>query len=578
MIFLTLFTVHNGMNNSIMDYTIDQAINKTFIIYEECLDLIRNEAAIKPYYIFITNNMAIIYILLFLVISMLCVLLIIISKLYGAKRLNLPGPFHFPIIGSLYEFVKNKQRFYNWMLDCAKKYGKNGAFYFSIPAKSSYLIVLKPEYLREILYDDITNKTHQFSRKPIYEVCDELLGEGIFNTDGELWKHQRQIGSHGFKTRNLDNAFLSCFQNCTKILIDKINMYAESNTAFDIKDLFFRITMQTICETAFGYRINTIMADQLPPFAIAMDKCTRHLFHRILNPLWRIKKIISVPDEVEYKNDVALLDEICYKIIDERIEKIQNNIDDDITREDNIDTTDDILSFYISYLLKHNSNKIDFNEIFSNDARKYLRDVVFSFLIAGRDTTASTLSWLFFELLTKDDIVSLIVEEMNIVEENHSTHDINYYNKLSSLHGAFYETLRLHPPVPMNVKYATKDLYLGKSVKDAIYVPKNTAVIYSPFIMGRLESIWGNNVDKFDINRNHTSKTAYEFPCFNAGPRICLGKGFATREAIVITAELLKHFKFVPVDNEIYNKPAQYSLGVTSSPNHAIMVKAIKLL
>jgi len=566
--------VINMSDNIVMNYTIDidQAINKTFIIYEECLDLIRSEAAIKPYYIFITNNMTLIYILLALITLMLCALLVIISKLYGAKRLKLPGPLHFPIVGSLYEFVKNKHRFYNWMLDCAKKYGKNGAFYFSIPAKSSYLIVLKPEYLREILYDDIINKTNQFSRKPIYEVCDELLGEGIFNTDGELWKHQRQIGSHGFKTRNLDNAFLSCFQNCTNILIEKINMYAENNLAFDIKDLFFRITMQTICEIAFGYRINTIMVDQIPPFAVAMDKCTRHLFHRILNPLWRIKKNISLPDEVEYKNNVALLDEICYKIIDERIEKIKNNINN----EDNTDTTDDILSFYISFLLKQNSNKIDFDEIFTNDTRKYLRDVVFSFLIAGRDTTAATLSWLFFELLTKDDIVSLIEEEIDIVEESHPIHDINYYNKLSTLHGAFYETLRLHPPVPMNVKYATKDLYLGKSVEDAIYVPKNTAVIYSPFIMGRLESIWGDNVNEFDINRNHTSKTSYQFPSFNAGPRICLGKKFATIEAIVISSEILKQFKIVPVNNEIFNKPPQYSLGITSSPNYPIMVKAIK--
>jgi len=541
--------------------------------YKNYLDILRNEThIIQPYYIFITNNSTLIYVLLFTMMIIFFSLLAIISKLFGATKLVLPGPIHFPIIGSLYEFIKNKNRFYNWMLDCAKKYGGQGVFYFSIPVKTPYIIIIKPEYIREVLKDNMD----LYHRQPIYQVCDELLGQGIFNVDGLKWRQQRRIASHGFSTKQLNENALKCFKKCASTLKHKIALFAESNQTFDIKDLFFRTTMDSICKIAFDYDVNSTSSENMPEFAVAIDKCTKHLFNRILNPLWRIKKIISLQDELEYKNNIKKLDTLCYSIIDQRIELLKtrnafNNISGD-TQNNFMNGVDlelyDILSLFINKIIE-NQNEIILDDIFQDDIKKYLRDIIFSFIIAGRDTTASTLSWLFFELLTKNDLTELIKNEINLETKN--------YNQQSYpiIQSAFLETLRLHPPVPMDVKYAKRDLVLGENQDSAIYVPKDAAIIYSPYIMGRLESIWGPNCETFDINRSY-KKTDFEFPCFNAGPRICLGKNFAIMEAKVIISKLFKHFDFVCDDKSIFNKPAQYSLGVTSSPNHQILVRAIK--
>jgi len=524
--------------------------------------------AIKPYVILISDNMTLIYILFFFVILVLMAILIVAIKIFGASKLPLNGPLHLPIIGSYYEFTKNKHRFYNWLLDCAKKYGTKGVFYFSIPVKSPYIIILKPEYLKEVLKDNMNG----YHREPIYRACNELLGQGIFNVDGNLWQQQRRIASHGFNTKQLNNNALRCFEQCANNLVDKINEYVDKGMAFDIKDLFFRVTVDSICKIAFDYNVDAVISDDIPSFAMSIDKCTRHMFQRIIDPLWIIKKIISVPDELEYKKNIKEIDNKCYEIIDKRLESLSNPTEG----KKLYDESHDILSLFINECFKNYENNYEetistLEEIFQDDTKKYLRDIVVSFIIAGRDTTASTLSWLFFELLSKPSIIEEL--EKDIAMSGPLENIYQYKDNLQLVNAAFSETLRLHPPVPMDVKFSKNDTVLVSNNGSSVVIPKNAAIIYSPFIMGRLEEIWGCDVNSFKLNRDHDKKTQYDFPCFNAGPRICLGKNFAILEAKVIVSKLLANFKFTAEDNKIFTD-AEYSLGVTTAPKGKIMVYA----
>lgn len=516
--------------------------------------------------------------------------LTVASKIFGATKLSVPGPIHFPLIGSTYEFIKNKPRFYDWMLDNAKKYGS--IFYFSILTKPPYIVATDPQHVKRILKDNMDN----YHREPIYQVCSELLGNGIFNVDGPIWKKQRQIASHMFSTKKLNDKALESFKICTKKLKKRIKFYSKNNIKYDIKDLFFRLTMDSICLIAFDYNVGCLDHDNMPEFAVAIDKCTKHLFNRMVNPLWRINKIVSLQDEVEYSKNIQLLDNLCYKIIRKRRQdkKEGNNTHNDILSLfmdalENIpnDNNMNIINNYQETALMTETTIDDLiddtNDLQVNDNEpmeveepteidKYLRDIIFSFIIAGRDTTASTLSWLFYELLTKPDIVNELmieIETFNLDIDNANINDYGFYKKIES---AFLETLRLHPPVPFDVKYAKKDDVLISSNEIATFIPKNSTIIYSPYIMGRNPQIWGPDYNEFRLDRDHKSKTQFEFPCFNAGPRLCLGKIFAILEAKVIASELLKNFTFKAVDEEIFKKPAKYSFGITSTLDHKLIV------
>lgn len=113
----------------------------------------------------------------------------------------------------------------------------------------------------------------------------------------------------------------------------------------------------------------------------------------------------------------------------------------------------------------------------------------------------------------------------------------------------FYETLRLYPPVPFELKQCGQATILP----DGTFLPKNTVLLWCTWAMNRSRLIWGDDADAFRPERwlengNLISKTAYEYPVFNGGPRTCLGKKMAEAVAVQAIATLLSKFDFRAVD------------------------------
>lgn len=118
----------------------------------------------------------------------------------------------------------------------------------------------------------------------------------------------------------------------------------------------------------------------------------------------------------------------------------------------------------------------------------------------------------------------------------------------------FYETLRLYPPVPIELKECTKPSIFP----DGTALPQDTVVMWIPWAMGRSKRIWGDDADAFKPERwletndrgieTVISKTAYEFPVFNGGPRTCLGKKMAELLGVKIISSMLWRYNFKEVE------------------------------
>lgn len=90
---------------------------------------------------------------------------------------------------------------------------------------------------------------------------------------------------------------------------------------------------------------------------------------------------------------------------------------------------------------------------------KYLRDIILSFMIAGKDSTANTLSWLFYMLCKNPLIQERILQEVKeVMNDQVNEANIEYFvekltdetlEKMHYLHAALTETLRLYPAVPV---------------------------------------------------------------------------------------------------------------------------------
>ena len=194
-----------------------------------------------------------------------------------------------------------------------------------------------------------------------------------------------------------------------------------------------------------------------------------------------------------------------------------------------------------------------------------LRDVVLNFIIAGRDTTACALSWTLYELAKAPAVVAKLRDEFNHAFRAELAADATAANataadsrggggsrledagtfekvsQLSYAHAVSLEVLRLHPSVAKDIKWAVNDDVLP----DGTPIRSGAAVIYCPYAMGRDPRYWDDPL-AFRPERflGEREPNMYEYPVFNAGPRLCMGKPLALMETKLVTAMLLHHFEF----------------------------------
>ena len=120
----------------------------------------------------------------------------------------------------------------------------------------------------------------------------------------------------------------------------------------------------------------------------------------------------------------------------------------------------------------------------------------------------------------------------------------------------FYETLRLYPPVPFEMKQCER----ATTMPDGTFLPTETILIWCTWAMNRSRLIWGEDADIFMPERwlengNLIFKSAFEYPVFNGGPRTCLGKKMAELVAVQVIATLVFKFDFKAVgDRERISK------------------------
>ena len=194
--------------------------------------------------------------------------------------------------------------------------------------------------------------------------------------------------------------------------------------------------------------------------------------------------------------------------------------------------------------------------------RNVLRDQLVAVLLAGRDTTASTLSWTFYELARHPEVFRKLREEIiskvGLVEAPTYQHlkDMKYLQvrpllittqpPYLQLQNVMHETLRLYPVVPFNVRLALKDTTLpvggGPDGLSPMGILKDTPIGYSTLIMQRRDDLTPD-VMSFNPDRWFTwQPKPWQYIPFNGGPRICIGQQFALTEMGYTIVRLLQNF------------------------------------
>eukprot|EP00249_Psilotum_nudum_P012777 c23978_g1_i1 orf=301-1866(-) len=490
------------------------------------------------------------------IIFLVC--LISIWKYHPSYGRNV-GPPIFPIIGSLPSIIKNRYRLYDWVYDELKR---SPSFTIRMRVGSAISVMTAhPDNVEHILKAkfNLYPKGENF-RENLYD----LLGNGIFNVDGDLWKFQRKVASHEFTTNSLrDFVWEKAVAEIQNRLCPVLSEFCENGKIVDLQDLFLQFSFDTICQLSLGVdpcclNATQEFANEAPAgsvkegqhFGQAFDTATLLSAQRFLDmpTLCRIKKIFKLGNERKLRDSINVVHRYAMSIIQKRKEQLR--------QEDGSGKYDDLLSRFMCH-----TNLSDF----------MLRDIIISFILAGRDTTASGLTFFFWHLSRSPEAEAAICEELERIRKERevdstasAVHEgmftFDELKKMHYLHAALTESMRLHPPIPTDFKYAVaKD-----TLPDGTHIPKGCQMVYHTYSMGRMENLWGEDCMKFRPERwlrdgVFVSESPYKYPVFQAGPRICLGKDFAYIQMKLVVASLVQQFKFsVSTQHRL-----QYTFGIS---------------
>nr|KYP72891.1 Cytochrome P450 86A1 [Cajanus cajan] len=452
---------------------------------------------------------------------------------------TLTGPKPWPLVGSLPALINNRHRVHDWI---AGNLGAAGAsatyqtciipFPFLARKQGFYTVTCHPKNLEHILRARFDN----YPKGPKWqEAFHELLGEGIFNSDGDTWLMQRKTAALEFTTRTLKQGMSRWVNRSIKnrlwCIMDKAT---KDHVSVDLQDLLLRLTFDNICGLTFGKDPETL-SPQLPenPFAVAFDTATEATMHRLLYPgmVWRFQKLLSIGFEKRLKESLRIVEAYMNDAVADRKET----------------PSDDLLSRFMK--------KCDAaGNPFSAAA---LQRIILNFVLAGRDTSSVALTWFFWLLINHPRVEKKILNEIATVLTDTRGRDRRRWtedpldfaeaDRLMYLKAALAETLRLYPSVPQDFKQAVADDVLP----DGTVVPAGSTVTYSIYSAGRVETVWGKDCLEFKPerwlsvrgDRFEPPKDGFMFVAFNAGPRTCLGKDLAYLQMKSVAAAVLLRYR-----------------------------------
>ncbi|OIT00836.1 alkane hydroxylase mah1 [Nicotiana attenuata] len=381
-----------------------------------------------------------------------------------------------------------------------------------------------------------------FPKGPEFKKIFDFLGDGIFNSDFDLWKNQRKYVRELIINQRYHKCLVKTIDDKVKDgLIPILEFMAKEDIIFDLQDVFKRFTFDTICKLVTGFDPGCLSLE-FPdvPFLKVMENIDHVIVIRHLLPeiIWKLQKRLGVGPEKKLSKAVEIVDQVIGKYISMKHDELSKGAK---TKEDDEEEGYDLLTLCIV-----NDGKAKTGLKFDN---KFLRDTILNFLVAGRDGVNSCLTWFIWLVFTHPEVEKNIREELRAIipvgeAEKWRLFTVEELKNVVYLHAALCEALRLYPPVPFQIKTPQEPDILPSGH----HVHPKMRVMFNAYAMGRMEFIWGKDASDFMpqrwISDRGTIKhePSYKFLSFNAGPRKCLGKETSFTQMKVVTAAIIHNY------------------------------------
>ena len=363
-----------------------------------------------------------------------------------------------------------------------------------------FYLVNDPSLVRQILRD--TNRDFDKSSR-IYDHFRNVFGNGLVTAEGNQWVRKRKLMQPMF-TPSAIKAFLLPMLEATTAACD-----CWKEDPIDMADEMNRLTLEIAGRSFFSDGFED---------SISMIREWTEAINR-----YSAKPPIPIISDLRFPSPTNL--RVRKMMADFR--GFMRNL---IRARAGDDSKHDLLSI-LSNARDEDGNLMEEDEICEE---------VLSMIIGGHETTATALTWIWYELHHQPEVEEKLLGEIQTVVGAEPL-DFKHFCDLKYANMVIQEAMRLHPPFWFENRNTTKEVILGGST-----IPRGRMVAFSRYSLHRHPDFWVDP-DRFDPLRFDPENepdlgASVAYVPFGGGPRVCIGRHFAMMEMLVIVVTVLQKF------------------------------------
>jgi cytochrome P450 len=381
---------------------------------------------------------------------------------------------------------------------------QNGDLAAFLAGTQRMVLVNHPDYIRDVL---VTHNS-SFRKGRALERAKRLLGQGLLTSEGSLHQSQRRLVQPAFHRQRIASYGVVMTEHS-----DRLSARWRDRDTFDIDREMTRLTLGIVGKTLFDADVES-EADEIGE---AMT-CMIRMFHLMLFPFAELLEKLPLPTVRRYEKMRARLDTTIYRIIDERRRSGEDR--------------GDLLSMLLFAQDEESGG--------GGMSDSQVRDEAMTLFLAGHETTANALSWIWYLLAQHPDVEEKLHLELDkkLGGRMPAFEDIPI---LTYAEMVVAESIRLYPPAWAIGRRCVVEQRIGNYT-----VPVDAIVLLSPYVTHRDPRFFRDPL-RFDPERwtpeAKELRPQYSYFPFGGGPRRCAGEAFAWTETILILATLASRWR-----------------------------------
>jgi cytochrome P450 len=386
-----------------------------------------------------------------------------------------------------------------------------------------------PDLIKEVL-----SKNHRnFIKGRPLEMAKEILGEGLLTSEGDYHDRQSRIIQPAFHRKMLESYASVITEYATRLM----NNWQDGSEV-DIMEEMINMSTAIAGKVFFSIDLEKEAPQINKALAIASS-----FFGRVTVPFSELLLKLPLPGSIRFRKAKAFLDEMIYKIIDDR-------------KRSGIDNGD-LLSLLLCAQNENGSEGMSDEQI---------HDEAITLFLTAFDTTSLALTWSWYLLFQNPGPEMELHKEIDVVLGGRipTAEDLT---KLKYTRMVMSESMRMFPPIYIIAREAVEDFAI-----DSYVLPTGTLVLMSPYLIHH-DTRFYSDPETFNphawaqFSPGESSKYQY-FP-FGAGPRSCIGQHFAWMEGVLVLATIAQQWRLALVPGH----PVALQQGINLRPKHGMKMK-----